>query len=253
MNTEKQIKTMLFTLFVFCVIASSPSYAQWHFDIETGFVFSGYNDVRIPNETGTLISLTDELEADPKPFFRTKVIYPINDRHSIAMLVAPLRLHAEGQVNKPVKFEEVEFPANTPLAGKYRFDSYRLTYRYDFHRSENLQAGIGITAKIRDASISLEGDDKKTEKKNTGFVPLINFRLHWTFAKRLSFILDGDALAAPQGQGRAEDVLLALRCKANRNVDFKFGYRILEGGVDVDEVYNFTLIHYFVIGAIVSL
>lgn len=252
MNTEKQTKTVLFMVIVFSVIASPSSYAQWHIDIETGFVLPGYNDVRIPNETGTLFSLTDELETDPNPFFRARVIYAINDRHSIAVLVAPLRLQAEGKVNRSVRFEEEEFPANTPLTGKYRFDSYRLTYRYDFHRSENLCAGIGITAKIRDASISLEGDEKKAEKKNTGFVPLINFRLRWIFAKRFSLNFDGDALASPQGQGRAEDVLLAVQYDLNRNIDFKIGYRILEGGADVDEVYNFTLLNYLVFGANVS-
>ena len=168
------------------------------------------------------------------------------------MLIAPLRLQAEGQVNRPVRFENDEFPANTQLTGKYRFDSYRLTYRYDFHRSQNLQTGIGVTAKIRDASISLEGNEKKAEKKNTGFVPLINFRLRWMFARKFSLILDGDALAAPQGQGRAEDVLLAIQYSVNKNVDFKFGYRILEGGADVDEVYNFTLLNYLVFGIIVS-
>ena len=110
---------------VFSVIASSLSYARWHIDIETGVVLPGYNDVRIPNETGTLFSLTDELETDPKPFFRTKVIYSINNRHSIAMLVAPLRLQAQGQVNRPVRFEEEEFPAHTSLKGKYRFASVR--------------------------------------------------------------------------------------------------------------------------------
>ncbi|UCE20451.1 MAG: hypothetical protein JSV84_08990 [Gemmatimonadota bacterium] len=253
MNTEKKTNIVLSMVIAFSVGASSSSCARWHFDIETGVVLPGYNDVRIPNETGTLFSLTEELETDPKPFFRTKVTYPINDRHSLTILAAPLRLHAEGQANRPVKFEEEEFPANTSLTAKYRFDSYRLTYRYDFHRSENLQSGIGFTAKIRDASISLEGDDKKAEKKNTGFVPLINFRLHWTFAKKLSLVLDGDALAAPQGQGRAEDVLLAVQYNMNKNIDLKLGYRILEGGADVDEVYNFTLIHYLVFGAVVSL
>ena len=246
------MKVILNILIALLLIAPSSSFAQWHIDVETGLVFSGYNDVRIPNETGTLISLSEELETDPKPFFRTKAIYKINDRHSLAILVAPLRFQGEGQVNRPVRFEDVEFPANTALMSKYRFDSYRLTYRYEFHRSENLRTGIGVTAKIRDASISLEGDEKKAEKKNTGFVPLINFRLQWLFAKKFGFILGGDALASPQGQGRAEDVLLALQYSANKNFDFKLGYRILEGGADVDEVYNFALIHYLVFGAIVS-
>jgi len=58
--------------------------------------------------------------------------------------------------------------------------------------------------------------------------------------------LDGDALAAPQG--RAEDVLLALQLHLNEDVTLKAGYRILEGGANVEEVYNFALIHFVIAG-----
>ena len=85
-------------------------------------------------------------------------------------------IYGRDKVNKPIFFEGIEFPVNTWLRGKYRFDSYRFTYRYDFRPSERLVLGIGVTAKIRDAAISIEDDMQKSEKLNTGFVPLINFR-----------------------------------------------------------------------------
>jgi hypothetical protein len=160
--------------------------------------------------------------------------------------VAPLSLDASGSIDEPIRFNEEDFPANIPLTGVYRFNSYRLTYRYDFIRKEKLRIGIGFTAKIRDAAISVEGNNKKSEKTNVGFVPLINFRLEWFFAKNLSLLLDGDAAAA--SQGRAEDVLLALQLNLNENVTLKAGYRILEGGANVDEVYNFALIHLITAG-----
>lgn len=34
------------------------------FDIEGGWVFPGYNDVRIPGDSGTKLSLTEDLSAD---------------------------------------------------------------------------------------------------------------------------------------------------------------------------------------------
>lgn len=228
----------------------SRSYAQLHLDIETGVVFSGYNDVRIPNETGTDISLTDDLKTDPNLFSRAKLIYKINDKHTITALFAPLRLEADGSVNKTVRFEDEEFPPNTKLKSIYRFDSYRLTYRYKFYDNKDIQFGLGFTAKIRDASISLKGGNKEAEKKNTGFVPLINFRGEWRFSRNWTLVLDGDALAAPQG--RAEDVFLGVEYDMAQNVDLKFGYRILEGGADAGEVYTFALLHYIVIGAILT-
>jgi hypothetical protein len=91
---------------------------------------------------------------------------------------------------------------------------------------------------------------QKSEKVNTGFVPLINFRAEWMPLSRLSILLDGDALAAPQG--RAEDILVSTRFRITRDISLKLGYRILEGGADAESVYSFTLIHYIVLGSIIS-
>ena len=224
--------------------------AQLRLDVETGVVFSGYNDVQIPNNSGTKISLSDELETDPAFFWRVRLIYSLAERHDIAFLVAPLRLEGKGIINRRVDFNEEQFPQGVLLKSKYRFDSYRITYRYGVYRSKKLQMALGLSAKIRDASISLKGDSKEAEKKNTGFVPLVNFRVEWMFAKRFTLILDGDALAGPQG--RAEDILLGAAYDLHENLQVKLGYRMLEGGADVDEVYNFALLNYMVIGATLS-
>jgi hypothetical protein len=242
----------MFSAFIMALflIVASEAYAEWSIDFETGAVFSGYNDVQIPKETGTRFSLTEDLETDPDYFFRLRMTYSFNDKHYVSAFAAPLRLDASGEVDQLIRFNEVEFAPNAPLKARYRFDSYRLTYRYDFHRKEKLRIGLGFTAKIRDASISLEDDEKRTEKKNTGFVPLLNFKVDWTFAKRFGLLVEGDALAGPQG--RAEDVLFALCYTLNKNVTLKLGYRLLEGGADVDEVYNFTLVNYVAVGSMVT-
>ena len=95
-------------------------------------------------------------------------------------------------------------------------------------------------------------DGTQSAKTDFGFVPLINFNLEWFPQEKYSFQLAGDALFSPYGQGRAEDVLLAFRYHWSRST-IKAGYRILEGGADVSEVYNFTLFHYAVIGITVEL
>ncbi|NIM98303.1 MAG: hypothetical protein GTO24_09575 [candidate division Zixibacteria bacterium] len=245
-SSRKIVFIFLSSLF----LSGGPAaFAEWSLDLETGAVFSGYNDVQIPKETGTRFSLSEDLEINPEFFFRARVTYSFKKRHHISGFAAPLRLDASGKADRPIRFNEVEFGANIPLKARYRFDSYRLTYRYDVHRRERLTLGIGFTAKIRDASISLQDADKKTEKKDTGFVPLLNFKVDWRFTKGFGLLLEGDALAAPQG--RAEDVLMAMQYKLNKKVTLKVGYRFLEGGADVDEVYNFTLVSYVAVGSII--
>ena len=63
------------------------------------------------------------------------------------------------------------------LIAVYRFDSYRLTYRYDVIHTRRLHAGLGFTARLEDGSITFEGTGKESEKEDIGFAPLINFRV----------------------------------------------------------------------------
>jgi len=169
----------------------------------------------------------------------------------LSVLYAPLTVKSDGSINRDLSFEGVVFPANTSLAGSYKFNSYRLTYRYDIVEKPRFEFGLGFTAKIRDAEISLKSAGLYSEKTNVGFVPIINFRLEWMAADKLSLLLEGDALAAPQG--RAEDVLVAALYRFSDKVGLKAGYRLLEGGADNDEVYNFALFHYAAIGVIIKL
>jgi hypothetical protein len=238
--------------FISCLVLTARADAQGNrsMDIEGGVVFSGYNDVRIPGTGGTLFSLVDDLETDPAVFVRVRFTHRVGERHIISLLAAPLRLDAQGSVPAAILFSGKTFPPDTPLEARYRFDSYRFTYRYELHRSSDLRAGLGITAKIRDAAVSVAGGGMTAEKTNTGLVPLINFSVVWMPCPRLSLLFEGDALAAPQG--RAEDVLVALVLVAGKRLSLRAGYRLLEGGADNDEVYNFALLHYAVLGASLS-
>jgi hypothetical protein len=220
--------------------------AQWFLDFENGLVRSGYNDVQIPRETGTRFSLTDDLRTDSSYFFRIRLGYQWKSRHTLSVFAAPLTLKAAGKIDKEVVFFEEAFPASTPLTAQYTFNSFRLTYRYDFVRTQKWHVGIGLTAKIRDAVVKVESQSQISEKTNVGFVPLINFRVLWQFHKDWGLLLEGDAAAA--SQGRAEDILLALQYSLNEKVHLRAGYRILEGGADVEEVYNFSLLHFFSAG-----
>jgi len=220
--------------------------AQANIDIESGAVFTGYNNVRIPGDAGTLFSLKTDLNAKENAFIRIRAGYTIKSRHTISLLYAPLIVKSNGSTNKQIYFEGVMFPSNTLLNASYKFNSYRITYRYDIVKKEKIEFGLGFTAKIRDAEIALNSQGLAASKKNVGFVPIVNFRLNWKINDKIGLLFEGDALAAPQG--RAEDVLLAGTYKFSDQFLVRFGYRILEGGADNDEVYNFALFHYASVG-----
>jgi len=240
----KKSTSAIVSLFIL-LLAAPTARAEWLFDLETGAVFSGLSDVRIPGDDGTKFSLVDDLETDPAPFFRLRLGGTIARRHNLVALYAPLSLIAEGRVDRDLAFNGKTFPASTDLRAFYRFDSYRLTYRYDFYLAENLELGAGVTGKIRDAAIGLDGAEF-TENTNTGFVPLINLRLWWSFLENWGFLLEGDGLVGPQG--RAEDFQAAIEARLSDRLSARLGYRILEGGADNDKVYTFALFHYALVG-----
>jgi hypothetical protein len=92
----------------------------------------------------------------------------------------------------------------------------------------------------------VSGGNRLSETTDLGFVPLINFKLEYFTNAPLSILLKGDALVGTQG--RAEDVFLGITYRFNPNLEAQLGYRILEGGADVEQVYNFSLIQYFSTG-----
>ena len=229
-------------------VLTSPtkSSANVEADIEAGVVFASRNDTRIPGKGGTDLSLVRDLSTPPAPAFRLRLGYRIADRHLITALYAPLRVNATGTLDRDVSFAGGTFPAGSPVLAVYRFDSYRLTYRYSIVWAEGLDVAAGFTAKIRDAETSLYGAEAR-RKTNTGFVPLLNVHLAWRPNQgAFGLMLDADALAAPQG--RAEDVLIAGTWRVRDGTDVRVGYRMVEGGADNDEVYSFAWFHYIVAG-----
>lgn len=228
-----------------------PAFGQFAVDVETGGVFPGYNDVRIPGKGGTLFSLKKDLKTESSLFFRGRLSYSFGSRNTVSVLVAPLTVKASGSIPKAVQFQDNAFGENAPLNAEWKFNSYRLTYRYDVAKSEQIEFGLGLTAKIRDAKISLSDGGASSTKTDLGFVPLINLRFLWNPSSTIGLLVEADALAAPQG--RAEDVLAAVVLRLSDSYAMRAGYRILEGGADNDKVYNFALFHYAVIGITATL
>lgn len=238
-------KRVLF--FIFFVFWFNYLNAQLYVEAETGIVVPGYNDVRIPADGGTQFSLSHDLSGVSQQHYRFEVGYIFGSRHTVSLLYAPLEVQSKGSLPTNVNFDNIVFPANTELVGTYKFNSYRLTYRYDIIKGSKFEFGLGFTAKIRDARIALESVDVLSAYTDFGFVPIINFRFLYRVNNTLGVLLKGDALGAKQG--RAEDVLFALTYKVGDHFSLNGGYRILEGGSDGSKVYTFALFNYAVFGA----
>jgi hypothetical protein len=96
--------------------------------------------------------------------------------------------------------------------------------------------------------VQLEQGATARRKDNVGFVPLLHVAGEWRAAPRWRFSLDADALAG--GPGRAIDAALKAGYDLRDDLTLQAGYRMLEGGADVEETYNFAWVHYAVVSVV---
>jgi hypothetical protein len=212
-------------------------------ELEAGPAWQSYNDVEIPNDgTATRFSLYDLAGAGPWPAGRLYVTWNITDRHGLRLLAAPFSLTETGVPDGPLVFAGESYSAGEAIRATYTFNSYRLSYRYRFHGGDRTTAWAGFTAKVRDAVIALEQGPTSSRKEDLGFVPLLHLAGDWRFAPRWRLALDADALVG--GPGRAVDAALTVAYDPGGRWFVRTGYRTVEGGADVADVYTFAWLHY---------
>jgi hypothetical protein len=112
-----------------------------------------------------------------------------------------------------------------------------LTYRYRLKEGPTWRLWVGGTAKVRDAKVELRQLGTTSRDDDLGFVPLFHFGAQARLSPKWHLLLDTDALAG--GPGRAIDVGLKLGYQIDPRWTVRFGYRTVEGGADVDDVYSF--------------
>jgi hypothetical protein len=217
-------------------------------EFEAGPVWQSRNDVQIPNSVdGTRFSLVDLAGKGPWPAARLYLTWNISKRHSLRALLAPFSYTETGTAATAIDFAGSSFAAGTPIEATYQFNSWRLSYRYRFYSGSRWRWWVGFTAKVRDAKIELEQPGNSAKDTDVGFVPLLHISGWVRLGGPWTFVLDLDALAG--GPGRAEDIAVKLAYDASDRWRLALGYRTLEGGADVSEVYNFAWFHYAVASA----
>lgn len=225
--------------------------SHFRLELEAGPVWQSRNDVEIPNDgTATRFSLKDLVGQGPWPTGRLYFTYDISSRHSLRGLAAPLTYTETGSFEEPVRFAGAEYQPGLPTEATYQFNSWRVGYRFTFVRSEHWIWRVGLTAKIRDAKIDLTQGNTTSKDTDVGFVPLLHVSGDWRFSRSWWLFLDIEALGG--GPGRAEDGSLKIGYDISSNGMLTVGYRVVEGGADVDAVYNFAWFNYAVVSGVYS-
>ena len=239
---------VLLGLLAFPASSGAQGTSRFELALEGGPVWQTRNDVRIPNDaSGTRFSLVDLVGQGPWPAVRLEIGWNINRRHGLRALLAPLSYTESGEFRAPVSFAGQAYAAGAATEATYQFNSWRLGYRYRFRDSARWKLSVGFTAKIRDAKIELQQVTITSKDTDVGFVPLLHFDADWHAAGKWNLSLDADGLAG--GPGRAIDAALQLGYSISDRFTLAACYRTLEGGADVESVYNFAWLHYAIVSA----
>ncbi len=229
--------------------AGAEDAARFSLEVELGPTWQSRNTVQIPNtEAGTRFSLKDFVGTGPWAAGRVYFTWNVNPKHSLRLLAAPLSYTESGLFDENVSFAGETYEAGIPTEATYQFNSWRVGYRWRFKDSERWTLWAGFTAKIRDAKISLSQGDTSSEDTDVGFVPLLSFAADYRFADRWRLLFDFEGLAG--GPGRAFDVALKVGYDINDSWGIAAGYRTVEGGADIEEVYNFAWFQYAVVSGV---
>lgn len=213
-------------------------------ELEAGPVWQSRNDVAVPGDGGTRLTLDELTGSGPFAGGRVYLGWSPAERHELRVLVAPFSASGSGELAGPVSFAGRDFDPG-PARAEYRFDSYRLTYRYRSLERARWNGHVGLTAKVRDAEISLSQGGESARKTDTGVVPLLHLAADYMPCPQWRLALDLDGSWAPQG--RALDASLKGYRRLGDGWELGLGYRTIEGGADNDEVYTFAWIHQAVI------
>jgi hypothetical protein len=230
-------------------LASATDDSRFVLELELGPAWQSRNTVQIPNtEAGTRFSLEELVGSGPWAAGRLYFTWNITPRHGLRVLAAPLSYTENGVSDRTIAFAGETFEPGHPTEATYQFNSWRVGYRWRFKDGERWTLWLGGTVKIRDARIALSQGEISSEDTDLGFVPLLAFAADYRLADRWSLSFDFEGLGG--GPGRALDVAFKIGYDFDDRWGIRAGYRTVEGGVDIDDVYNFAWFQYAVVSGV---
>lgn len=242
------MKQLILVLFLLTTAVGAEAQSRWQVRVMPQAAFGGRNTVQRPNnDEGTYISLNHDFQRKNNAVFspRFEVEYSYNRHHAVAT-AALLTDRFEGAAPYDFMYNSELFTVGSNIDAVYRFNTYRLTYRYRLVENSDINFELGATVLFRDAYISFEDETKKTRFSNFGVAPLISYYFEWKALERLSLLTYGDAFAIKVG--RAEDIFVGAKYQFTPMLSATAGYRLLEGGTNADKVHTMAAFHFISVG-----
>ncbi|MGB5348827.1 MAG: hypothetical protein WBN10_04465 [Polyangiales bacterium] len=206
-----------------------PPNIEWFLGAELGFLAVASHIVQLGND-GTRFNYRADGGQDVLfPFFRLSTDLKFKGRHTIVFLYQPLKLTGETVLSQDTTFDDVLFPAGTPLNSSYLFPFWRISYLYDFLRRSGDEVSIGFSLQIRNSTITFTSADGtlRADRRNIGPVPALKFRGRWGFENGVWWGTEIDGIYAPiSGINGSSNEITGALLDASLRVGYDFTDRV---------------------------
>lgn len=149
-------------------------------------------------------------------------------RHQLLFLYQPLDLETTAVARRDIRVDDVVFAEGTPLALRYGFPFYRLTYQYDLLECPERELSVGLALQLRNATIDFASLDGTQLASNggVGLVPLLAARGRMDIGQRMWLGFEAVGFYAPVSyiNGDDNDVVGAIL-----DASVRFGVRLPRG------------------------
>lgn len=165
---------------------------------EYGFV-TGLSHTLTFGKNGTIFDyVKDGGQGQLFPASRFELDIQINKRHEIVFLYQPLDIRTETKLKKDLNVYDTIFAKDSTIDLRYGFSFYRVSYLYDFIKSDRGSFGAGLSLQIRNADITFISTDgtKGVVTRNVGPVPIVKLKGDYESKKGVWIMGDCDGFYA---------------------------------------------------------
>lgn len=238
----------LTVLCVVCIfVGNGLCQSRWQVEIETGRVYSGYNEIQMPVETGTKFSIQKNFSSRTNYYYRLGLVYKLSDVSFLSMGYSPLSVQYSGAFSEDVSFNGEDYGSDIPTSISYDCHSYRLSYSHEIYGNESKMVSFGATARLVDWQMLVYNNaGDYSRKKQLEFVPQLNLTFQMMLIGNFSLYNKVDAMFA--SKSRFSDLLVALQYDLSERFSLRLGYRLLEGGENNTEEFKSQLFNHAAFG-----
>ncbi|EYF06436.1 hypothetical protein [Chondromyces apiculatus] len=179
--------------------AAQPSWFRFRAVAELGFLAMLSHKVQFGRD-GTYFDYVAQGGQDTLfPVARFSAEAELFRHHQVVFLYQPLELSTEVEIGRDLRVDGLTFPAGTPMALRYGFPFYRLSYAYDLFLDPKQELSFGVSLQVRNATIDFASQDGTLFRSNrdVGPVPLLRSRGRVTLNSGLFLGYEVDGIYAP--------------------------------------------------------